>query len=46
MMTRKVAICGSREICMVLDHTQTEREKRVVCWSGSPLQGVHQFESP
>jgi hypothetical protein len=31
---------------MVLDHTQTKREKRVTCWSDFPLQGVHQFESP
>jgi hypothetical protein len=31
---------------MVRDHTQIEREKCVVCWSGFPLQGVHQFESP
>jgi hypothetical protein len=43
---RKVAICGPREIRVVLDHTWTERGKRVVCWSGFPLQGVHQFESP
>jgi hypothetical protein len=31
---------------MVVDHTRTEREKRVACWSGFPLQGVHRFESP
>jgi hypothetical protein len=31
---------------MVLDHTQTERGKRVAYWSGYPLQGVHRFESP
>jgi hypothetical protein len=31
---------------MVEDHTQSEREKRVACWLGFPLQGVHQFESP
>jgi hypothetical protein len=31
---------------MVIDHTRTERGKRVVCWSGFPLQGVHRFESP
>jgi hypothetical protein len=31
---------------MVVDHTWTERGKRVACWSGFPLQGVHQFESP
>jgi hypothetical protein len=24
----------------------TERGMRVACWSGFPLQGVHQFESP
>jgi hypothetical protein len=28
---RKVAICGPREIRMVLDHMWTEREKRVAC---------------
>jgi hypothetical protein len=37
-------MCGPREICMVLDHTWTERGKYVVCWSSFPLQGVHQFE--
>jgi hypothetical protein len=42
---RRVAICGPCEIHMVLDHTRTEREKHVACWSGFPLQGVHQFES-
>jgi hypothetical protein len=31
---------------MVLDHMRTERRKRVVCWSGFPLQGVHRFKSP
>jgi hypothetical protein len=31
---------------MVLDHTRTERRKRVACWSGFPLQGVHRLESP
>jgi hypothetical protein len=45
-ISQKVAICGPREICMVLDHMWTEREKCVACWSGFPLQGVHQFESP
>jgi hypothetical protein len=45
-VVRKVAICGPREIRMVLDHTRTERGKRVACWSGFPLQGVHRFESP
>jgi hypothetical protein len=34
---RNVAICGPREIRMVFDHTQTERGKRVACWSGFPL---------
>jgi hypothetical protein len=43
---RSVAICGPREIRIVLDHTQTERGKRVACWSGFLLQGIHQFESP
>jgi hypothetical protein len=46
MTVRKVVICRPREIRMVLDHIRTEREKRVACWSGFPLQGVHQFESP
>jgi hypothetical protein len=31
---------------MALGHTWTERGKRMVCWSGFPLQGVHRFESP
>jgi hypothetical protein len=31
---------------MVWDHTWIERGMRVACWSGFPLQGVHQFESP
>jgi hypothetical protein len=31
---------------MVVDHTQTEHEKRVAYWLGFPLQGVHRFESP
>jgi hypothetical protein len=34
-------MCESREIRMVEDHMQTERGKRVVCWSGFPLHGVH-----
>jgi hypothetical protein len=38
---RRVAICGPREIHMILDHTRTERGKRVTCWSGFPLLGVH-----
>jgi hypothetical protein len=38
---RKVAIYGPREIHMVIDHTQTEREKRVACRLGFPLYGVH-----
>jgi hypothetical protein len=41
MTVRKVAICGPREIGMVLDHTQTERGKRVACWLSFLLQGVH-----
>jgi hypothetical protein len=40
---QRVAICGPHEICMVLDHTRTESEKRVMCWSDFPLQGVHRF---
>jgi hypothetical protein len=43
---QKVAICGPREIRMVLDHTRTKRGKRVACWSGFPLQSVHRFKSP
>jgi hypothetical protein len=31
---------------MVVDHTWTECGKRVACWLGFPLLGVHQFESP
>jgi hypothetical protein len=46
MTVWKVAMCRPREIHMALDHTWTERGKRVVCWSGFPLQGVHRFESP
>jgi hypothetical protein len=38
---RRVAICGPREIRMVLDHTRTEHGNRVPCWLGFPLQGVH-----
>jgi hypothetical protein len=41
---RRVAICGPREIHMVLDHTWTERGKRVTCLSGFPLQGVYRFK--
>jgi hypothetical protein len=43
---RNVAIRGSCEIRMVNGHTQTKRGKRVACWSGFPLQGVHRFEFP
>jgi hypothetical protein len=43
---RMVAICGPREVRMVLDHTRTERGERVECWSGFLLQGVHRFELP
>jgi hypothetical protein len=46
MTSRRVAICGPHGIRMVLDHTRTECEKRVVCWSSFPLWGVHRFESP
>jgi hypothetical protein len=46
MTVRKVVICGPREICMILDHMWTKHGKRVACWSGFFLQGVHQFESP
>jgi hypothetical protein len=44
-VSQMVAICGPHEICMVLYHMWTERGKCVACWSGFPLQGVHQFES-
>jgi hypothetical protein len=44
-IVQKVAICGPREIHMVLNHMQTERGKCVACWSGFPLQGVHRFKS-
>jgi hypothetical protein len=37
---RMVAICGPREIRMVLDHTRTERGKCVTCWSGFLLHSV------
>jgi hypothetical protein len=43
---QKVAICGPREIRMVVGHTRTERGNRVTCWSSFPLQCVHRFESP
>jgi hypothetical protein len=46
MISWKVAIRRPREIHMIEGHKQTEREKRVVCRSGFPLQGVHRFESP
>jgi hypothetical protein len=46
MTSRKVAICGPGKIRMVEGHTRTKREKRVACWLGFPLQGVHRFESP
>jgi hypothetical protein len=45
-VSQNVAICGPREMHMVLDHTRTERGKRAACWSDFPLQGVHRFESP
>jgi hypothetical protein len=41
----RVAMHWPREIHMVLDHTRTEHGKRVACWSGFPLQGVHRFKS-
>jgi hypothetical protein len=46
MTMRKVAICGPCEIRMVEGHTWTERGKRVACWLGFPMQGVHRFELP
>jgi hypothetical protein len=42
---RRVAICGPREIRMVLDHMWIVHGKHVTCWSGFPLLGVHRFES-
>jgi hypothetical protein len=45
-VSRTVAVCGPREVCMVLNHTWTERGKYVTYWSGFPMQGVHRFESP
>jgi hypothetical protein len=36
-VSSKVAICGPRDIHIVLDYTWTECEKRVACWSGFPL---------
>jgi hypothetical protein len=38
MTLQKVAICGPREIRMILYHTRTERGKRVVCWSVLPCR--------
>jgi hypothetical protein len=45
MTSQKVATRGSHEIRMVEGHMQTERRNHVACWSGFPLQGVHQFKS-
>jgi hypothetical protein len=45
MNSWKVAIHIPHEIRMVDGHTQTKRGKRVACWLGFPLQGVHRFES-
>jgi hypothetical protein len=44
--SQRDAICGLREIHMVLDHTRTEHGNHVACWSGFPLQGIHRFKSP
>jgi hypothetical protein len=35
-ISQKVAICGRREIRMVLDHMWTERGKCMMCWLGFP----------
>jgi hypothetical protein len=35
--SRKAAMRGPREICMVEGHTRTERGKRMAYWSGFPL---------
>jgi hypothetical protein len=32
--------------CMVWVDTQIKHGRCMACWSGFPLQGVHQFESP
>jgi hypothetical protein len=39
--SRKVAIRGPREICMVEGHTRTECGKCVTCWLALTLHGVH-----
>jgi hypothetical protein len=44
--SQNVDICGLHEIHVVEGHTRTEHGKRVACWSGFLLQGVHRFESP
>jgi hypothetical protein len=36
-------MCGPHEIRMVEGPTWTECGKRVVCWSGFPLWGVHRL---
>jgi hypothetical protein len=41
MTSRKVAICGPREMRMVKGHTRTESGKCVACWLGFSLQGVY-----
>jgi hypothetical protein len=45
MTSRKVAIRELHEIRMVEGHTRIERGKRVMCWSGFPPEGLHQFKS-
>jgi hypothetical protein len=41
----QAAIHWPHEISMVNDHTWTEHEKCVACWSDFPMQDVHWFES-
>jgi hypothetical protein len=42
--SRKVAICGPREIRMVDGHTRIECGKHVACCSGFPLAGCTSFQ--
>jgi hypothetical protein len=46
MTSQKVAIHGLFEIHMVEGHTRIKQGKRVACWSGFSMQGVHRFQSP
>jgi hypothetical protein len=44
--SQRVSMRWPCEICMVWDHTRTERGMCVACWLGFPLHGVQLFESP